>query len=114
LLERLVEWFGKLIATPHVLGQVSDLAVLPGKELAKIRQLFKTVVEDQLDESYDSSRELVADPIFKRLGLTDAAIATICSRGILVLTADVSLQLALQQRNAGALNFNHVRELAWG
>src|SRR5437868_3470412 len=48
LLERLVAWFGKLIATPHVLSQVSDLVDLPGKELSKIRQLFKTVVEEQI------------------------------------------------------------------
>src|SRR5258708_31686382 len=53
LLEGLVKWFGKLIATPHVLGQVSDLTDLPGKELAKIRNLFKTVVDEQIQEFYD-------------------------------------------------------------
>jgi hypothetical protein len=112
LLATLIGWFGKLIATPHVLSQVSDLADLPGKELLKIRRLFRSVVE-QIEESYDPSQALVADPIFERLGLTDAAIATICSRGILVLTADVDLQLAVQQRGADALNFNHVRQLSW-
>src|ERR1700692_1282284 len=95
LLATLIGWFGKLIATPHVLSQVSDLAVLPGKERLNIRRLFRSVVE-QIEESYDPSQALVADPIFERLGLTDAAIATICSRGILVLTADVDLQLAVQ------------------
>jgi hypothetical protein len=101
-----------MIATPHVLSQVSDLADLPGKERAQIRRLFKSVVE-AMEESYDLSRVLVSDPIFERLGLTDAAIATVCSRGILVLTADVDLQLAVQRRGADALNFNHVRPLAW-
>jgi hypothetical protein len=112
LLEHLVAWFGKLFATPHVLSQVSDLADLPGKDLHKVRQLFKAVVEE-IEETYDPSKSLVADPLFERLGLTDAAIATVCSRGILVLTADVELQLALQHRGADALNFNHVRPLAW-
>jgi hypothetical protein len=112
LLATLIGWFGKLIATPHVLSQVSDLTDLPGKERLKIRRLFRSVVE-QIEESYDPSQALVADPIFERLGLTDAAIATICSRGILVLTADVDLQLAVQQRGADALNFNHVRQLSW-
>ena len=74
-------------------GQVSDLADLPGKELHKIRQLFRIVV-DQIEESYDVSRVLVTDPIFERLGLADAAIATVCFRGILVLTSDLSLQAA--------------------
>jgi len=112
LLATLIGWFGKLIATPHVLSQVSDLADLPGKERLKIRRLFRSVVE-QIEESYDRSQALVADPIFERLGLTDAAIATVCSRGILVLTVDVDLQLAVQQRGADALNFNHVRQLSW-
>jgi hypothetical protein len=112
LLEHLVKWFGRLIATPHVLSQVSDLADLPGKELREIRQLFKSVVE-RIEEFYNPSRVLVAHPIFERHGLTDAAIASVCSNGILVLTADVVLQLALQRRGADALNFNHVRPLTW-
>lgn len=37
LLVRLINWFGKLIATPHVLSQVSDLTDLPGKERTAIR-----------------------------------------------------------------------------
>jgi hypothetical protein len=37
LLSRLIKWFGRLIATPHVLSQVSDLADLPGKDLLVIR-----------------------------------------------------------------------------
>ena len=112
LLVHLVNWFGKLFTTPHVLSQVSDLTDLPGRELGEIRQLFKSVAE-KIEEYYDPSGVLVADPIFGSHGLTDAAIATVCSRGILVLTADVELQLALQGRGADALNFNHVRPLAW-
>jgi hypothetical protein len=112
LLVKLITWFGKVIVTPHVLSQVSDLADLSGKELRTIRRLFKTVVET-IEESYDSSRGLVSDPIFEHLGLADAAIATVCSRGILVLTADLELQLALEKRGGEALNFNYVRPLAW-
>lgn len=112
LLTRLITWFDKVIATPHVLSQASDLADLRGKELREIRQKFKLIV-DQIEESYDPSRVLVADPIFERLGLADAAIATVCSRGILVVTADLELQLEVQRRGADALNFNHVRQLAW-
>ena len=113
LLARLIDWFGKIFSTPHVLSQASDLTDLHGKELREIRQKFKLVVE-QIEESYDESRVLVANPIFERLGLADAAIATICSRKVLVLTADVRLQLAVQHRGWDALNFNHVRQLEWG
>jgi hypothetical protein len=108
----LIDWFGNLIITPHVLSQVSDLTDLPGKELGTIRRLFVSLVE-RMEESYDPSTTLVTDALFSRLGLTDAAIAKVCSRGPLVLTADLNLQLALQHRGADALNFNHVRTLAW-
>jgi hypothetical protein len=108
----LINGFGKLISTPHVLSQVSDLADLSGKEQREIRQMFKSLVVELIEE-YDTGQVLVADPLFERLGLADAAIAAVCSRGILVLTTDVELQLALQRRGADALNFNHVRMSAW-
>ena len=113
LLARLIAWFGKLIATPHVLTQVSDLTDLAGNELVASRKLFKKLVIEQIEETYDGSRLLVADSCFDRFGLTDAAIATVCSRGVLVLTTDLRLHLMLQERNIDALNFNHIRPLAW-
>jgi hypothetical protein len=111
-LSRLVDWFGKLVTTPHVLSQVSDLTDLSGKDLAMIRGLFGSRVE-QMEESYEPSNLLVTHDLFSRLGLTDAAIATVCSKGTLVLTADLNLHIALQHSGADALNFNHVRPLAW-
>jgi hypothetical protein len=113
LLSRLVDWFGKLVTTPHVLSQVSDLTDLAGEEFWTVRGKFASLVE-LMDESYDECRTLVSHPLFSRLGLTDAAIATVCSRGILVLTTDVKLELALQQRGADALNFNHLRSVGIG
>ena len=49
--------------------------------------------------------------MFERFGLTDAAIATVCSLGILVVTDDLALQREVQQGGADALNFNHARML---
>jgi hypothetical protein len=112
ILSRLINWFGKLITTPHVLSQVSDLTDLSGKDLVTIRRLFGSLVE-QMEESYELSGLLVTHDLFSRLGLTDAAIATVCSKGTLVLTADLDLHIALQYRGADALNFNHVRVLGW-
>ena len=47
---------------------------------SNLLRLFKSIVE-QIDEIYDSSTTLVADPVFERLGFADAAIATVCSPG---------------------------------
>ena len=112
LLLRLIGCFGKLIATPHVLAQVSDLTDLPGKELDLVRSRFKSLVDD-ITELSDTSREIVTDPAFTRLGLTDAAIAKVSARQILVLTDDLPLHLALQRRNMDAVNFNHIRMFGW-
>jgi hypothetical protein len=113
ILRRLVEWFGEpLVATPHVLSQVSDLTDLAGREGISVRKLLKSTVE-VIDERYDEARSLVAHPLFNRFGLGDASVAAVCERNIVVLTADVQLQIALASLRLDAINFNHVRSLGW-
>ena len=112
LLRKLLASFGALATTPHVLSQVSDLATLAGRELQIIRERFASLIQE-MDEHYDASRAVVTDALFHRLGLADTAIAAVSSREGLVLTSDQDLYLALQQRGADALNFNHVRALGW-
>ena len=113
LLRKLVEWFGMpIVTTPHVLSQVSDLTDLAGHEATLIRQLFKSTVE-LIEEKYDEARRLVMHPLFERFGLGDASVAAVCERDIVVLTADVQLQIALASTGLDAINFNHVRSLSW-
>jgi len=113
LLDALVGYLGKPITTPHILTEVSNLvAKLHGKELAASRRDYKALVE-QMDEFYDTSRAVVADAAFMRLGLTDAAIAMLERRKLLVLTGDLDLWLTLQQRGVDAVNFNHLRASHW-
>jgi hypothetical protein len=112
-LQNLVQWFGApLYSTPHVLSQVSDLTDLPGRERDTIRQLFKSTIA-MVEEQYDLAKDLVEDPLFERFGLADSSIAAVCRRNVLVLTADLPLQIALEANGLDALNFNHVRALAW-
>jgi rRNA-processing protein FCF1 len=112
LLDDLVDGFGKLIATPHLLSQTSDLAALDGAERALCRLIFKAMIQ-AMDERYDESGLVVEDSAFIRLGLADAAIAMASRHNFLVLTDDLDLHRALTQRGADALNFDHVRQLAW-
>ena len=113
LLELLVESFGKpLLATPHILSQVSDLTDLPGIEGRLIRQLFKATVQ-VMDERYIEARRLVYHPAFERFGLGDASVAAVCEQNGVVMTPDVRLHLALEVLGHDSINFNHVRKLAW-
>jgi uncharacterized protein YaiI (UPF0178 family) len=70
--------------------------------------LFKETVARTL-EYYVESRQIVSDAAFNRLGLADAAIATLCRRSLLVLTDDLPLYHDLTMRGFDAINFNHIR-----
>jgi hypothetical protein len=108
LLEILVSQFTTIVTTPHLLTELSNLATLPGPERVGLNALFKETVARTL-EYYDESRQIVSDAAFNRLGLADAAIATLCRRRLLVLTDDLPLYHDLTMRGFDAINFNHIR-----
>jgi hypothetical protein len=113
LLRSLISHFGpRLLATPHIWSQVSDLTDLKGEELMRVRSLMRDLVE-RSEEHFDAARGLVSHPVFNRLGLADAGIAAAQSTEVLILTADFPLYEALQQHGIESLNFNHVRPLGW-
>jgi len=112
LLKLLLSQFETLITTPHVLTEVSNLSSLQEPELSRLRTLFKETTEHTL-ELYDESRHVMSDRAFNRLGLADAAIATVCRRSLLVLTDDLELYHALTIRGVDAINFNHIRTYFW-
>lgn len=113
LLQELITWFGRpIFSTPYVLSQVSDLTDLKGQEGRRVRHLLRDLVST-IGEQYDSAKDLVQNPLFERLGLADASIATVCKRNVLIVTADLELQIALGLNGLDALNFNHVRALNW-
>lgn len=112
LLERLIAYFGDIVTTPHILTEVSTLASLHGPELISFRQRFQSAFRE-MEEFCDTSREVVSDRSFPRLGLTDAAITLISRYNYLVLTDDLTLKITLQQRGVDAINFNHIRAANW-
>lgn len=112
LLEKLAAHFSRLLTTPHVLTEVSDLATLHGQELAALRARMNDLVR-AMKEFYDESRLVAADTSFARLGLADAAVVLASRHGFLVRTDDVKLCLTLQARGVDAVNFNHVRTYYW-
>jgi hypothetical protein len=64
LLARLLDHFGPpLISTPHVLSQISDLTDLSGKELIKIRRLFRTLI-GEVKEYFDTARTIADSSVF--------------------------------------------------
>jgi len=109
LLLRLRSVFKTAVTTPHVLTEVSNLACdLP--EVTKMRclgQFCQTF--DAMEELAMPSFEVARRAEFTFLGLTDAAIAQVSDR-FLIVSDDARFVGRLNANGMDALNFNHLRE----
>jgi hypothetical protein len=97
-----------LVATPHILTEVSNLANSLGEPLKTNWLLYygkwiARIAEDQFPAS-----ELAAQPEFSLFGLTDAALCKLCSDAI-VITADYRLSGYLRKREALVVSFDELR-----
>jgi len=104
----------RLVTTPHILSEVSNLSRQVREPL---RSQIATVLQGMLqvvDERYVESSGAATNPCFHRLGLTDAAIVDLCGAGVLLLTDDLDLYLEVGRAGGQAFNFNHLRPSAWG
>jgi len=106
LVERVVELFPTIYTTPNVLTEVSNLG--GGGEFFGMLRKVITV----LDERYCVSKDACAHADFRTLGLTDAGLCSLAAKH-LVVTADFPLYQILRANKVEAVNFNHLRPLAW-
>lgn len=115
-LNRYVESYGRVLVTPNILTEVSNLAgsfklgddELKRRVLSRLARLIQDVLEVVVP-----SREAAAQAEFVRLGLTDSGILSTSEESITVLTADFNLYQALLGRGRTAINVFHLlRDLA--
>lgn len=113
ILTRLKRVFRRIVTTPHVLTEVSNLTTdLP--EVAKInslKQFLKAFVS--VEELTLRSFDLCKRPEFHFLGLTDAGLAHVSDK-FLIVTDDARLVGKLHESGSHALNFNHLRGFLFG
>lgn len=113
LLELIVRQFSRILSTPHVLTEVSNLATrLQEKLLLPFRDMFRQTIET-IDERSCTAQTATANKYFHKLGLTDAAILALADRRFLLLTADANLALIAHATGGDAVNFNNLRQYAW-
>jgi hypothetical protein len=109
LLESIWSRFDRIISTPSILAEVSNLiGNAPDPRGLRVMKTITSTIE-LIDERYTPSRTLAGTPAFGKFGLTDAAIAELAEHGILVLTDDLPLAQFLQSKKLAAINFNHLR-----
>jgi len=110
-LHQFVARFDRLITTPAILGEVSNLAVYAAydDERAAFFATFRALITI-LAERYPRSSEVAKLRGFGQLGLTDASIEEIAHRRhAFVLSDDFDLVRLLHDRGLPAINFNHLR-----
>lgn len=115
LLCRLLSYFDRIIVTPNILTEVSNLA---GHLRQDVREAFfmwlaVRLATSEVAERYIESNRASARTDFRRLGLTDMAIGVVAASNVPVLTDDVNLYLHLTAHKADVLNFNHIRFSSW-
>lgn len=118
LLRRVLEKFKRIITTPNILSEVSNLAAQmgrPAKEqffldfAEKIEMLDE---EEKLEEQYVVSRDASRTEEFAVIGLTDSVIMHLAKGRFLVLTDDFRLAGMLGHSKIDVINFNHLRGLS--
>ncbi|MEZ6063183.1 MAG: PIN domain-containing protein [Planctomycetaceae bacterium] len=113
LLTRLLSKFERLVTTPHILTEVSNLCGnFHQQEKHPVFSQLVEVISRSSEESL-ASKDICNSPPFTRFGLTDSGIAVCAKDRFLVITADLPLFVLLGSLEVDAINFNHLRPLGW-
>jgi hypothetical protein len=100
--------FENLVATPHILTEVSNLAnSLPQYVKPGCFEHFSRLIV-QIDERHLPAGYLTGLAEFPLFGLTDAALSSLAST-VVVATADGRLCSHLRRRGLQAVGFNEIR-----
>jgi hypothetical protein len=114
LLLRIIDKFDKLIITPNILTEVSNLSNgLSGKSLEKFHDSISSSLET-IKEVYITSAAITEVNGFSKYGLADSGIIAAAKDNYLVLSDDLKFTGFAAQRGIDCINFNHVRDAEWG
>ncbi|GJE75792.1 MULTISPECIES: PIN domain-containing protein [Methylorubrum] len=114
LLEALLARAARLVTTPHVLCETSNLIRQfqePGR--GKIVEALRNFAA-RADEIHLPCMTAMARPEFIRLGLTDAGILVAQRDDVGLVTDDLDLYLASVAAGLDAINFTHERARRFG
>lgn len=102
----------RIVTTPHILTEVSNLAGQLGQQKQRFFAYFAKGIS-QLIEHCEPSKNLAQVESFAKFGLTDTAIIDLVKGQFLVLTEDFRLSNYLSKQGVDVINFNHLRLASW-
>lgn len=114
LLIRLIDKFSKIIATPHILAEVSNLTNgLFGSQLNDFYATLKASLGSIILEIHKPATEIAESFSLSPYGLADVGIMAVAKNNYLVLTDDLRVASFALQNSVDVINFNHVRDAIW-
>lgn len=114
LLVRLIDQFEKIIATPHILAEVSNLTNgLYGSQLNDFYETLKSSLTSIILEIHKPAIEIADNFSLSPYGLADVGIMAVAKNNYLVLTDDLRVASFALQNSVDVINFNHVRDAIW-
>lgn len=113
LLAAFVAGFKRLLTTPNLLTEVSNLIGQLAEPLRRRALEALGILTGQFEERFHASRELVLNQSFPLLGLADASVILAVDETVTVLTDDLDLYVRLSSSGVNAINFNHLRSGSW-
>jgi hypothetical protein len=110
LLQSALADYDKVLVTPHVLAETSNLlGYLSEPLLSMTRKTLRHMLPDW-SERYAPSTEVVAAPTYLRLGVADSALFLAASAAAALFTDDLPLYLEASTAGRHAINFTHLRQ----
>lgn len=115
LLFNFLKLFKKIVVTPHVLAETSNLVDTFSGEKKSYPFL---AITDLLNKSYVFETHLPAIEIsgtdgFTKYGLTDIGLIKVAKDNYLLLTDDLKMSGFAEKSGVDVINFNHIRWLNW-
>jgi len=103
----IVSLYSKIITTPHILSEVSDLLESIGRDKQLFFENFADSISNGMIENHIEIDSLIAQDEFFLLGVADTGIFELAKQKYLVLTDDLPLTLILESNKLFVINFTH-------
>jgi hypothetical protein len=111
LLVRIIRSADRIVTTPNILTEVSNLCRYIGEPAcSEITRFLGSLIENTIIEKYVESKAAKKQSDFVRIGLTDAALIEALEQSFTLITDDFDLYKIASKRGFDVLNFTHIRE----
>lgn len=115
LLFEFLKLFRKIVVTPHVLAETSNLVdTFSGeKKSYPFLAILDLLEKSNLLEVHIPAIDICKSEGFTKYGLTDVGLINVAKDNYLLLTDDIKMSGFAEKMGVDVINFNHIRYLNW-